>query len=312
MADIIGHNGYEYIVEKNWGNLDPDLFPVNDCHEMVMDNERSLYLLTNETRNNILIYDKQGKLIGTWGNDYPGAHGLSISKENGTEFLFITDTERHEVIKTTLSGEVVMTLGYPKETGEYTSADQYKPTETAIDSNGDIFITDGYGLQFVIQYDHSGKYIRHWGGRNIFDCVHGIAIDNRDSEKQSLLVTSRNHNALKRFSMEGEYINTIELPGSFICRPVISGKNIYGAVFRSESNELMNSGYITILDVNDRVISTPGGSSPVYIGEKLQPQKKAGDTFLHPHDVCVDDEENLYVPQWNSGRSYPIKLTRIR
>ncbi len=33
--------------------------------------------------------------------------------------------------------------------------------------------------------------------------------------------------------------------------------------------------------------------------------------FTHPHDVCVDDEENLYVAQWNSGHTYPIKLKRV-
>lgn len=29
------------------------------------------------------------------------------------------------------------------------------------------------------------------------------------------------------------------------------------------------------------------------------------------HDVCVDDEEDLYVCQWNAGRSFPIKLHRV-
>jgi hypothetical protein len=33
--------------------------------------------------------------------------------------------------------------------------------------------------------------------------------------------------------------------------------------------------------------------------------------FHHPHDVCVDDDENLYVAQWNSGKTYPIKLYRV-
>ncbi len=32
--------------------------------------------------------------------------------------------------------------------------------------------------------------------------------------------------------------------------------------------------------------------------------------FDYPHDVCVDDEENLYVAQWNSGNVYPYKFHR--
>jgi len=33
--------------------------------------------------------------------------------------------------------------------------------------------------------------------------------------------------------------------------------------------------------------------------------------FMHGHDVCVDDDENLYVCQWNANQTPPIKLTRV-
>ena len=33
--------------------------------------------------------------------------------------------------------------------------------------------------------------------------------------------------------------------------------------------------------------------------------------FHYPHDVCVDDEENLYIAQWNSGKVYPYKLSPV-
>lgn len=314
-SNIIGHNNFKYAVITNWGNLDPEKYPVNDCHEMVMDKNGLLYLLTNETRNNIIVYTKDGKLKTSWGTTYPGAHGLTISNENGKEFLYITDTIRHQVIKTTLQGREVMVLNYPKQISKYTSADEYKPTETAIAPNGDIYVTDGYGHQFVMQYDHKGNLIRYWGGRGDnagqFDCVHGIAIDHRDKSAATLLITSRNHNRLKRFTMDGSYLGSIHLPGSFICRPVIHCENVYGAVFRSENNQNIGSGYITILDENDRVVSTPGGTAPVYINQQLQPQKKESDYFIHPHDVCIDADENLYVPQWNSGKTYPIMLERI-
>jgi hypothetical protein len=168
----------------------------------------------------------------------------------------------------------------------------------------------------VIQYNNKVEYIRHWGGRgnddNSFDCVHGIAIDQRKKNETTLIITSRNHNAFKRFTMDGNYIGTIHLPGSFVCRPVIHDKNIYAAVFRSGSNTNFGSGYVTVLDENNKVISTPGGSLPVYTDNMLQPQQQATKTFIHPHDVCIDDDENMYVCQWNSGKIYPVKLERVR
>lgn len=63
---VIGHGDYRYKVNKEWGVLDPNKYPVNDCHEMVMDKKERIILLTNEPRNNILIYDKSGRLLENW------------------------------------------------------------------------------------------------------------------------------------------------------------------------------------------------------------------------------------------------------
>ena len=312
---LIGHNSHRYEVEKGWGELNANTHPVADCHEMVIDKSGRIFLLTNEIRNNILIYNNSGKLVGCWGNKYPGGHGLSIVEENGEEFLFITDIIRHQVIKTTLKGREIMVINYPDKIEAYHSAELFNPTETAIAPNGDIYVTDGYGLQFVIQYNYRGQYIRHWGGlgeaNNKFDCVHGIAIDNRNASNPTLIITSRNHNAFKRFTVDGRFLETISLPGSFVCRPVIKGKLLYAAVFRSETNTKVGSGYITILDEDDKVISTPGGSKPEYINDLLQTQYQESNIFIHPHDVCVDDDENIIVCQWRSNQTYPIKLNKI-
>ncbi len=88
---VYGHNGMRYRMDNAWSKADPKINPVNDCHEMVQDAKGRILLLTNETKNNVLVYNKSGKLLTTWGHDFPGAHGLTLVNENGTEFLFITD-----------------------------------------------------------------------------------------------------------------------------------------------------------------------------------------------------------------------------
>lgn len=314
---VLGHNGFRYRVVPGWGILDAGKNPVNDCHEMVQDAKGRIILLTNETRNNVLIYDKSGKLLDTWGHDFPGGHGLTLGGEGNDQYLLICDTDRHQVIKTDLKGRELMKLDYPRETGVYAYPTQFRPTETAINPlNGDIYVVDGYGANYVTQYDQSGKLIRYFGGRGegdaTFDCCHGIVVDRRQATP-TLLITDRRRNALKRFSLDGKYLSTIALPGSYICRPVIHGDYIYGAVYRSTSDQYPNSGYVQILDKNDRVISTPGGSEPVYTAGKLTEQHKErdGSPFMHPHDVLVDEDENLYVAQWSSQKTYPVKLERV-
>lgn len=315
---VLGHRCHRYRVIEGWGILDGNKNPVNDCHEMAADARGRLFMLTNETKNNILVYDRSGKLLNAWGTSYPGAHGLTLSKEGDEEYLYITDTDRNQVIKTDLNGREVLVLDYPKEVADYESGASYKPTETTVNpANGDIYVADGYGLNFIIQYDYSGKYIRHFGGTGdsaaTFRCCHGIAVDDRDPVNPTLLITDRSHMCFKRFTLQGNYLESISLPGSFICRPVIKGNHLYAAVYRSSSELLADSGYITILDRNNRVISTPGGSPPSYSDNVLLEQRKDGTFrgFLHPHDVCIDDDESIYVPQWASGKTYPIKLERI-
>lgn len=65
-------------------------------------------------------------------------------------------------------------------------------------------------------------------------------------------------------------------------------------------------GMLAVLDENDRVISLPGGSAPEFKnGIMVEPQYD-NQTLMNPHDVCVDNEGNLYVPQWYSGKTYPV------
>ncbi|MFM7839794.1 MAG: 6-bladed beta-propeller, partial [Chitinophagaceae bacterium] len=267
-ALILGQGPKKYKLDTEWGKLDATRYPVKDCHEMVQDQKGRILLLTNETRNNVIIYDKKGKLVTTWGNEYPGAHGLTLFNENGEEFLFICDNTRHQVIKTTLAGRVVLTLDYPRETGQYTKAEEYVPTETTIAPNGDIYVVDGYGKDFVIQYDATGKYIRHWGGRGNqpyqLKNAHGICYDNRNPAFPVLIVTSREENAFKRYTMQGDYIDTIPLPGAWVCRPVIHGDYLYAAVLQSNSRLWQQSGFVIILDKNNQVISNLAGSEPHY------------------------------------------------
>lgn len=311
---IYGHNNMRYRMDAAWSKADPMKNPVNDCHEMVQDKKGRILLLTNETKNNVLIYNKSGKLLDTWGHDFPGAHGLTLVNENGTEFLFITDTVKHRVYKTTIDGRILMIIDAPLETGKYKKIEEFVPTETTVDTNGDFFIADGYGAQFTMQYDKNGKLKNIFGGRGDgdehFDNAHGILIDRRGPEPL-LLITDRTRNCFKRFSLDGKLIDIIKLPGACVCRPVIKGDHLYAAVLRSPDLNHADSGFVTILDKNNKVVSNIGGTEPVYTNGVLQPMAQADKIFRNPHDVCVDDDENLYVAQWASGKVYPYKFTRV-
>ncbi|WP_448633816.1 hypothetical protein [Pedobacter panaciterrae] len=100
--------------------------------------------------------------------------------------------------------------------------EEYVPTEVAVADNGDFFIADGYGLQYVLHYNAEGKLLSYFGGKGAetkhLDNAHGVCIDKRQGEA-SLLVTDRTRNCFKRFDMAGNLKEIIALPGACVCRP---------------------------------------------------------------------------------------------
>ena len=71
-------------------------------------------------------------------------------------------------------------------------------------------------------------------------------------------------------------------------------------------------GFLSVLDANLCVVANIAGTPPVYDDAgHLRPMRHQEDVFLHPHDLLVDDDDSLYVAQFASNQTYPIKLERV-
>lgn len=326
---ILGHDKFKYKIVKNWGVDNLVNNPVADCHEMVQDSKKRLIFCTTETKNNIVILDKKGKLITSWGHEFPGIHGLTLHNANGEEFLFITDTVKQEVYKTTLDGKVLLTLKYPSESGIYNNPEKVRfvPTETAIAPNGDIYVADGYGSSYILVYDANGKFKNIFAGQNVdgeqkLVQAHGVCIDTRDKNNPKVIATSRGECGFKYYTMDGKHLESTYYKGSFVCRPVFRGENLYFPVIWSEFENgkeggpawQSRTGYFLVFDKNNKLISAPGVDSIEYENGKpkhMHQSAKVKGIFMHCHDLCIDDEESVYIPQWNSDKSFPLKLERV-
>ena len=109
---VYGQNEKKYKLVKDWVKADATTLPVNDCHEMAQDAKGRIVLLTNETKNNVIFFNKKGKLLKTWGHDFPGAHGLTLWGDK-EQILFITDTAKHQFYKATIDGQILLSWDYP-------------------------------------------------------------------------------------------------------------------------------------------------------------------------------------------------------
>jgi sugar lactone lactonase YvrE len=229
---IVGQGDFQYKVDKSWGNLDPVNQPVHHCHEMVLDSRKRLLCSTVAKDFNVLAYNKDGKLLDSWQLNMTEPHGLSKAGEGNAQTIWITDTADGRVLNLDLNGRIIRELKVPED--QIPNGKAFKPTETAIASNGDIYVADGYGTNLIFHFSPKGQLKNVFGGPDHFNCCHGIVVDDR-SGKEELLITSRANKEFQRWSMNGNHLSTRKLPGLEICRPVINGDFTLFAVIVTKS-----------------------------------------------------------------------------
>ncbi|BCX46314.1 peptidylglycine monooxygenase [Haloferula helveola] len=309
LPPILGHGEFRYRIVPGWGVLG-DKTPVNNCHGIVEDAEGHIILFTDHTDNNVIVYDKAGKLVHKWGTTFPGAHGLSIVREGRREVLYLTDLKRNAVFKSTLDGEMLDEWNWPETSGHYENAGQYRPSWTLHPPDGRFFVLDGYGKDFIQRISKDGKQeavfggqkggIEHWG-------PHGGIYDD------GLLIAMSDRQYLLKLDDDGREKLRIPLPGGNPRQIQRVGDHYYVAHLADNWPADRDSrGFLSILDKDFKVLSNPGGTAPEYDDDgKLAKMAHKEPVFLHPHDLVVDGEGSIYVAQFNSGNTYPIKLERI-
>lgn len=341
---IIGQGDFTYRVDAHWGELDPKITPVENCHDLDIDKDGNIYMITDHPKNNIIVYNKDGKMLDAFSSLFPGGHNIKVVEENGETVLYVVDSgwilnrrwdgvstddwdspynkvvaQSGMIAKLTKDGRLIWSIGHPQTFGAYTPDQPFRPTDIAIASNGDFYVTDGYGSDYVLQFDNQGRFINRFGGHDNIDSnqnlnnTHGIGIDTRNGKSPELLISSRADRCLKRFSLDGTYIDTINTPGAYIGGPVFDGNIFVAPVCWShvDGKAQDNSGFISVFNEHNQVIANLGGKPPEYIDGNLQTMCSSYDTFMHCHGICIDNEHNLYVGQWRAKGSYPIKLHRM-
>lgn len=315
LPSPLGQGAFRYEQVPGWGVLN-EKTPVNNCHGLAQDREGHIILLNDDATNNVIIYDRAGKLVHKWGTQFPGAHGLSLVQENNREVLFITDLKTNRVAKTTLDGVTLDEWLWPADSGKYEKADQYRPSWTLHPGNGEFYVLDGYGRDYILHYGKDGKRQRilggpeggivHWG-------PHGGMIDRLPSGEDTLLIAMSDQRYLLRLNLEGKKLAQYDLPGGNPRQIRRYGDHYFVAHLADNwPADRSSRGFISILDTSFRVVANIGGTAPDYDDAgRLQPMAHVGNLFQHPHDLLVDREGSLYVAQFASGKTYPIKLVRV-
>jgi hypothetical protein len=304
----LGVGKWRYQWVRDWGRLDAgkDLGNTHGC--LVVDRQGRIFANT-DTEQAVVIFSADGRVLGSWGKEYRGGlHGMTLRVEDGTEYLYLVHTSRHEVLKTTLDGKVLWTLGWPEASGIYAKEADYRPTAVALGPDGRLFVADGYGRSWVHLYDRERNYQKSFGGPGSepgrMRTPHGLLLDTRGKEPL-LLVCDRENRRLQWFTMEGEFVR---LHDKDLRRPCNAWPLQDGALAIADL-----AGRVTLLDHEHRLLCHLGDNADETLrAQNRVPREQWQDgVFLAPHSVCADAKADLYVMDWNFlGRI--SKLERLR
>jgi len=92
-------------------------------------------------------------VLDAWGDFNIAAHGLSVVMEEEREVIFISDhSAGGKAYKTTLDGEVLMTISSPMESDLCQEPAEFEPAKTPHFPGGEFFVIDGYGKDDIHRY----------------------------------------------------------------------------------------------------------------------------------------------------------------
>src|SRR5262245_26219875 len=247
------------------------------CSAVAVDRRDQVYLF-HRGKSPILCFDRDGNLVGGWRDGLIKApHGFRI---DGNGNIWTTDTGHHLVLKFSPGGKRLLSLGTSDKPG--TGIDQFdRPTDVAFGPDGEVYVSDGYGNDRVMQFDARGKFVKTWGkagtGRGEFDLPHCIRVDSQ----QRVLVGDRQNKRIQVFDRDGNVLAIWE------------GFAPYGV-------EIDRDGTIFVADVlANRIIQLDesGKIEHSWGGEGSEPGK-----FRAPHMLASDSAGNLFVAEVDGKR----------
>jgi DNA-binding beta-propeller fold protein YncE len=192
-----------YEVDAKWPAW-PEQYEAAAVPGIAVDGQDNIWVFSR-SKPPVQVYRPDGKLVRAWGDDTIGsAHHLKIGPDGN---VWISDIGLHVVRKFSPGGEILLTLGTPGKTGD----DEHRlhaPTDMAIASSGDVFVSDGYGNNRIVHFSADGKFVKQWGklgvGPTDFSLPHAIAIDSQGR----LYVADRNNVRVLVYDPSGKLLDT--------------------------------------------------------------------------------------------------------
>lgn len=214
---------------RNWGSVSAVNIDVDGVHVWAADRCGTNSCAESDVAP-IVKLDPDGNVVQAIGAElFMWPHGIDVDR-NGN--IWIADAATvaavgpsptqsgrgHTVIKLNQEGEVLLTIGTPGESGDPPNH-LTQPNDVLIAPNGDIFVAEGHGAQFldepgpealsrISKFAPDGTFIGSWGSWGYedgqFRAPHSLAMDTQGR----LFVADRGNRRIQIFDQEGAHLDT--------------------------------------------------------------------------------------------------------
>ena len=285
----VGTAAYTYEVAEGWGKL-PDGWSFREAAAVGTDSNDNVYVF-NRGEHPMIVFDREGNFLRSWGEGvFPRAHGVTMGPD---DTIFCTDDGDHTVRKCKLDGTVLFTLGISGKPAPFMSGDPFnRCTHVAIDpTNGDFYVSDGYGNARVHKYSPDGKHLFSWGesgtGPGQFNIAHNVCTD----KDGWVYVADRENHRIQVFDSNGKF----QTQWTDMARPCglyidqTGEQRVYvgelGAAIGPNNQAYGLGPRVSIMDIKGNVLARLGDG----------PEGEEPGQFIAPHGICIDTRGDIYV-----------------
>jgi hypothetical protein len=315
----------------------PDGMNFGEVPGVAVDSKGRIYVFTRSnsasgpafgpTAAQLLEFGPKGEFMREIGKGLYGwafAHTVRIDKDDN---IWAVDKGSDMIIKFNQAGRVQWVFGRRQESADGAEPWEHpnpplapqdgrfrQPTDVAWDSQGNIYITDGYVNSRVAKYDKNGDWVKSWGepgtGPGQFNTPHAIAIDRRDN----IYVGDRGNQRIQVFDTDGRFLRMfkIEIP------PAPGTKAVNGPT--------PPAGSMSGVGAPNSVCITPGTNQVMFVGESTWPGRifkvtlegkvlgvigKSGRNlkqFSGAHQLACPSENEIYVAESSNWRVQKLLL----
>lgn len=275
---VVGDGDFRYELDETWPNI-PEGWTLELCSDVAIDSRDRVFVF-NRGIHTIAVFDAEtGNFLTSWGEgNFKEPHGIYIGPDDS---VYLTDRQAHVVTKHTPNGEILIEMGrrdYAQVTvdnhGNF--GDPFcQPSGIALNDEGKMFVSDGYGNFRIHRFSASGELEHSWGtpgmGPGEFSLPHNIGVDSRGR----VFVADRQNQRVQIFDQDGgfiaEWADDVRGPGDFFMQDEV--------VFLVEQGRPTG---ITIFDLDGGIVTRWRG---------------AENGTEAPHGIWLDSKGNIFVAE---------------